>query len=85
MEAALKAASALRVEAERKLAEYSIENVEMKAYYSVAVRDSAALKSSSSVWGLSQEKVRLVGYVAAALLLFEALIFLLIYLAVIAF
>jgi hypothetical protein len=81
MDAAVKGANALRVEAERKLAESSIENAEMKAYYSVAVRNSAALKSSTGVWGLSKEKVRLVGYVAAALLLSETLLFLL-YLAV---
>jgi hypothetical protein len=84
MEAALKAANSLRLEAERKLAEVTIENADMKAYYSAAVRDSAALKSSSGALGLSKEKVRLVGYVAAALLLFEALIFLL-YLAVTTF
>jgi hypothetical protein len=76
MEAALKAANALRVEAERKLAEFAIGNAEMKAYYSAALRNSAALKSSVGKWGLSKEKVRLAGYVAAALLLFEALIFL---------
>jgi hypothetical protein len=84
MEAALKAASALRVEAERKLSELTIENAEMKAYYSAAIRDSAALKSSRSPFGLSKEKVRLLGYFAAVLILFEALIFLL-YLAVTAF
>jgi hypothetical protein len=81
MEAALKAASALRVEAERKLSELTIENAEMKAYYSVAIRDSAALKSSRGPLGLSKEKVKLLGYFAAVLLLFEALIFVL-YLAV---
>jgi hypothetical protein len=84
MEAALKAASALRVEAERKLSELTIENAEMKAYYSVAIRDSAALKSSLGPLGLSKEKVRLLSYFAAVLILFEALIFLL-YLAVTAF
>ena len=77
MEAALKAANALRVEAERKLAESSIENAEMKAYYSIAVRNSAALKSSRGPLGLSKEKVRLVGYVAAVLLLSGTLLFLL--------
>lgn len=81
MEAALKAASVLRVEAERKLSELTIENAEMKAYYSGAVRDSAALKSLRGPLGLSKEKVKLLGYFAAALLLFEALIFVL-YLAV---
>jgi hypothetical protein len=77
MEAALKAANALRVEVERKLAEFVSGEADRKAYYSVAVRDTAALKPSSSLWGLSREKVKLVGYVAAFLLLFEALIFLL--------
>jgi hypothetical protein len=77
MEAALKAASAIKVEAERKLSELTIENAEMKAYYSVAIRDSAALKSSRGPLGLSKEKVKLLGYFAAVLLLFEALIFLL--------
>jgi len=77
MEAALKAANALRVEAERKLAELSIGNAEMKAYYSAALRNSAALKSSPGVWGHPKEKVRLVGYVAAALFLVVALITLL--------
>jgi DNA repair exonuclease SbcCD ATPase subunit len=81
METALKAASVLRVEAERKLSELTIENAEMKAYYSGAIRDSAALKSSRGPLGLSKEKVRLLGYFAAVLLLFEALIFVL-YLAV---
>jgi hypothetical protein len=84
MEAALKAANVLRVEVERKLSELTLENAEMKAYYSVAIRDSAALKSSSGPFGLSKEKVRLLGYSVAVLLLFEALIFLL-YLAVTAF
>jgi len=84
MEAALKAANTLRMDAERKLAELSIANAEMKAYYSAAVRDSAALKASPGVLGFSKDKVRLVGYVAATLLLFEALIFL-IYLALTAF
>jgi len=77
MEAALKAASALRVEAERKLSELTIENAEMKAYYSVAIRDSAALKSSRGPLGLSKEKVKLLGYFAAVMFLFETLIFLL--------
>jgi hypothetical protein len=81
MEAALKAVSVLRVEAERKLSDLTIENAEMKAYYSVAIRDSAALKSSRGPLGLSKEKVKLLGYFAAVLLLFEALIFVL-YLAV---
>ena len=81
MEAALKSVSALRAEAERKLSELTIENADMKAYYSVAIRDSAALKSSRGPLGLSKEKVKLMGYVAAVLLLFETLIFLL-YLAV---
>jgi hypothetical protein len=77
MEASLKAANALRVEAERKLAEFAVGNAEMKAYYSAALRNSAALKSSVGVLGLSKEKVRLVAYVSAAWLLFGALIFLL--------
>src|SRR5262245_63946541 len=77
MEAALKAANALRVEVERKLAEFVSREADMNAYYTAAVRNSATLKSSSSLWGLSKEKVKLVGYVAAFLLLFEALIFLL--------
>src|SRR6266536_933435 len=77
MEAALKAANALRVEVERKLAEFVSREADMKSYYSVAVRNSAALKPSSNLWGLSKEKVKLVGYVAAFLLLIEALFFLL--------
>jgi hypothetical protein len=81
MEAALKAASVVRVEAERKLSELTIENAELKAYYSVAVRDSAALNFSRGPLGLSKEKVKLLGYFAAVLLLFGTLIFL-VYLAV---
>jgi hypothetical protein len=77
MEAALRAANALRVEAERKLADFAVRETEMKAYYSAALRNSAALKSSVGKWGLSKEKVRLAWYVAAALLLTEALIILL--------
>jgi hypothetical protein len=77
MEAALKAANVLRLEAERKLAEFVSGEADMKAYYSAAVRDTAALKPSSGLWGLSKENVKLAGYVAVFLLLFEALIFLL--------
>jgi len=77
MEAALKAANALRVEVERKLAEFVSREADMKSYYSVAVRNSAALKPSSKLWGLSKEKVKLVGYVVAFMLLIDALFFLL--------
>ena len=77
MEAALKAANALRVEVERKLAEFVSREADMKSYYSAAIRNSAALKPSSGLWGLSKEKVKLVGYAAAFLLLIEALFFLL--------
>ena len=77
MEAALKAANVLRLEAERKLAELVSGEANMNAYYGVAVRDTAALKPSSSLWGLSKEKVKLSGYVVAAVLLVEALFFLL--------
>src|SRR5262249_32246667 len=76
-EATLKTATAARTEAERKLIEFASIDAEMKAYYSVAGRNSAALKPSPGPWGLSKEKVRLAGYVLAALLLFETLIFLL--------
>src|SRR6266511_947344 len=64
-------------DAERRLAEFVSREADMKSYYSVAVRNSAALKPSSNLWGLSKEKVKLVGYVAAFLLLIEALFFLL--------
>jgi hypothetical protein len=74
MEAALKAANVLRLEAERKLAEFVSGEANMNAYY---VRDTAALKPSSGLWGFSKEKVKLAGYVAAFLLLSEALVFLL--------
>jgi len=77
MEAALKAANARRVEVERKLAEFVSGEADMKAYYTAAVRNSATLKPSPGLWGFSKEKVKLVGYVAAFLFLFEALIFLL--------
>jgi hypothetical protein len=77
MEAALKAANALRLEAERKLAEFAIGNAEMKEYYNAAVRNTAALNSSVGAWGVSKEKVRLAGYVAAAMLLILAFIYLL--------
>ena len=77
MEAALKAATASRAEAERKLIELASIDAEMKAYYGVTGRNSAALKPSSVIWGFSKEKVRLTGYIAAALLLSEALLFLL--------
>jgi hypothetical protein len=77
MEAALKAANALRVEVERKLAEFVSGEADMKSYFSSAVRNSAALKPSSGLFDLSKEKVKLVGYVAAAVLLVEALFFLL--------
>jgi hypothetical protein len=77
MEAALKAANALRVEVERKLAEFVSREADMKGYYSVAVRNSAKLKPSSKLWGLPKETVKLAGYVAAFLLLLEALFFLL--------
>jgi hypothetical protein len=76
MEAALKAANVLRLEAERKLTEIVSREADMNAYHGVAVRNKAALKPSSGLWGLSKEKVKLAGYVAAFLLLFEALFFL---------
>jgi len=77
MEAALKGANALRLEVERKLAEFVSREADMKSYYSAAVRNSAALKPSSGPRGLSKEKVKLAGYVAMFLLLIEALFFLL--------
>jgi len=80
MEAALKAANASRAEAERKLIEFASLGAEMKAYYAAAGRKSSALKPSPRMWGLSKEKIRLASYVAAALLLAEALIFLLFWL-----
>jgi hypothetical protein len=72
----LKAANVLRLEAERKITEFISGEANMNAYYGVAVRDTASLKPSSGLGGLSKEKVKLVGYVAVFLLLFEALIFL---------
>lgn len=77
MEAALKEALASRADAERTLAEIAIVDSEMKAYYGGAGRNPSSTNSKTGVWGLSKDKVRLVGYIAAALLLFEALIFLL--------
>ncbi|HMB28086.1 MAG TPA: hypothetical protein VKS99_08255, partial [Blastocatellia bacterium] len=79
-EAALKAANVLRLEAERKLAELVSGGANMNAYYGVAVRDTAALKPTSGLWGLSKEKLKLAGYILAFLLLFELLIVLLVWL-----
>jgi hypothetical protein len=84
-EAALKAANASRAEAERKLAEFVSGTSELQAYFSAGGADSdaslAAWKRSSplSIGRAKSQKdnVKLSGYVVAAVLLAETLIFLL--------
>jgi hypothetical protein len=84
MEAALRAANALRVEAERKLAEFANGDAEMQAYN----RATGFNPSAPDAWkrsgalvagrvGSQKENVKLVFYVVAAVLLFQTLIFLL--------
>jgi len=83
METALKASNALRVEAERKLAEFANGDAEMQAYYRAAGLNPFALdarkRSDALVAGRvrsQKENVKLVFYVVAAVLLLETLVFL---------
>jgi hypothetical protein len=95
LEAAMKEANVSRAEAERKLAEFAIGDASMNAYYSGAGRNPFAPDPSLNSWkhslavGLGRaiskkDKIALVGYGAAAILLAAAMIFLL-YLALAAF
>jgi chromosome segregation ATPase len=85
-ESALKAANASRAEAERKLAEFVSGTAELQAYFSAGGADPdaalAAWKRSSPLGGnrgmTRKEKINLAGYVVAAVLLAETLIFLLV-------